>query len=239
MITVLIFLTIFSDSLTIQKGDEHFRNQDYSGAISQYQNHLNSSPNDAEAYWRITRAYICIGDVSKRAEREQYYRKALENSIAAVRMDSLNTNVQCWYAVSMGYIALFEGSRKKVELCNKIKHALDLSIFLDPRNDVAYSIYGSFYRALGKVSWFERQLANLLLGGLPDGGFEEGEKMLQQAIGLAPAIIRHRYELGSLYFDWGKEKMGKEVFRSALTLPITLTSDWRRMEVMKQKIAGQ
>jgi tetratricopeptide (TPR) repeat protein len=235
--TFLILFTVNpSDTITLQKGDTCFSTQDYPGAITIYQQYLNGTQRDAQAYWRIARANICIGDVSSKKEKESYYRKALLYSIHSVELDSMDSNVQCWYAVSMGYIALFEGSRKKVELCNKIKNALELSISIDPHNDVAFSIYGSFYRALGNVNWFERSLANLLLGGLPEGGFKESEKMLLKAIELAPNLLRHRYELGLLYFDWGKEKMGIEVFQSALTLPITLASDRRRMENMKKKL---
>ena len=232
----LLFFPTSPDTITLQKGDACFIAQDYSGAITVYQQYLNGTRNDAQAYWRIARANICIGDVSRKDEKESCYRRALFFSNHAVELDSMDSNVQCWYAVSMGYIALFEGSKKKVELCNRIQNALERSITLDPHNDVAFSIYGSFYHVLGNVNWFERSLANLLLGGLPEGGFEESEKMFLKAIEIAPNLLRHRYELGLLYFDWGKEKKGNEVFQSALTLPITLASDIRRIEKMKQKL---
>ena len=100
----------------------------------------------------------------------------------------------------------------------------------------AFSVYGTFYRALGNVGWLERNLANLLLGGLPEGGYAEAETMLLKAIELKPNILRHRYELGLLYFDWGKENKGREIFRAALLLPVTLASDHTRIKIMKQKL---
>jgi len=236
MIFTIIPLLFLVDYSPLTKGDEFYRAQDYTAAMELYHSYIKAYPNDVEAYWRMARASICAGDICEKNKQEQYYRNALEASSTAVRLDSTHSNAQCWYAVSMGYIALFEGSRKKVELCNSIQKALTISITVDPRNDVAYSIYGSFYRALGNISWMERQLAYLLLGGLPKGGYEDAEQMLLKAIELAPNILRHRYELGLLYFDWGKEEKGKEVFRSALLLPQTLASDKHRIEDMKQKL---
>ncbi|MFA5834319.1 MAG: hypothetical protein WDA22_12660 [Bacteroidota bacterium] len=220
----------------LNKGDELFRAQDYISAMVVYSAHAKAYPNDVEAYWRLARAAICAGDVTPIDEQGKYYRKALDASTEAVRLDSLHSDTQCWYAVSMGYIALTEGSKKKVELCHSIQKALTISITVNPRNDVAYSVYGTFYRALGNIGWVEQQLATLLLGGLPKGGYADAEQMLLKAIELAPNILRHRYELGLLYFDWGKEEKGKEVFRSALLLPQTLASDKHRIEDMKQKL---
>lgn len=232
IVTVLLFFTSL-----LQRGDDLFVHQEYQSAISIYQDYLKSNPEEAEALWRISRAYISIGDVSKRDEREHFYRQAELFASRAVKSDSLSSESHTWRAVSLGYIALFEGSRTKVKLCNEIKNELDIAIQLNPKNDIAFSIYGTFYRALGKVNWFERSLANLLLGGLPDGGFTEAEKSLKISIGLAPNIIRHRFELGMVYLDMERKEDAKKVFLEALKLPVLLASDKKRIEQMKKHIA--
>ena len=224
-------------SVYLDRGDDLFIKQDYQSAISMYQEHLKSNPEDVEALWRIARADISIGDVTKREERESYYRTAEIFATRAVRSDSLNSAAHTWRAVSLGYIAIYEGSRTKVKLCNEIKHELDLAIQLDPKNDVAYSIYGTFYRTLGKVNWFERALANTLLGGLPEGGFVEAEQSLKKAIAIAPNIIRHRFELGMVYLDMEKPNEAKKIFSEAITLPILLASDKDRIARMKRRLA--
>lgn len=236
---VLFFTLIFlsgSISALLQRGDDHFINQEYQSAIVSYEDHLKKNPSDAEALWRISRALISIGDVAPREEREQHYRNAEVYAARAVEADSMNSDAHTWKAVSLGYIALYEGSRTKVKLCNIIQHELNTAIRLNPSNDIAYSIYGTFYRALGKVSWFERSLANMLLGGLPDGGFPEAVNSLKKAIELAPTIIRHRYELGMVYLDMEQTEEAKKVFLEALKLPPLLASDRRRIERMKHRL---
>lgn len=86
------------------------------------------------------------------------------------------------------------------------------------------------------MNWFERALANTLLGGLPDGGFEEAVQSLQKAIALAPTIIRHRFELGMVYLEMEKPSEAKKVFSEAITLPVILASDNDRIERMKRRL---
>jgi len=223
-------------SVSVKNGDEAFLRQEYDDAISIYESALSSSEDKAELLWRIARCYVSIGDVAKREEREQYYRKAEMYAARSVKEDSLNSDAHCWYAVATGYVAIYEGVRAKVQAANKIKSELDIAIQLNPKNDVAYSILGTFYRTLGKVGWIEKQLADLLLGGLPSGGFAEAEQALKKAVELAPDIIRHRFELGMLYLDMERPDDAKGVFQSAVSLPPILASDKKRIERMKKEI---
>ncbi|MDD8018191.1 MAG: hypothetical protein PHP42_07445 [Bacteroidota bacterium] len=221
---------------SLQQGDDLFVKQEYQSAIASYETYLQTYPNDAGAEWRISRALISLGDVMKKDEREPYYRKAQTYSASAVQSDSLNSDAHTWYAISVGYVSMYEGTRSKVKMANVVKHELDYAIQLNPQNDVAYSVLGTFYRALGNISWFEKQLANLLLGGIPDGGFEDGERVLKKAIAIAPTIIRHRFELGVLYLDWGKKEEAKKIFLETVHYHPNLASDSHRIEFMKKKI---
>ncbi|MFA6440559.1 MAG: hypothetical protein WCX28_14730 [Bacteriovoracaceae bacterium] len=234
-ILALLIFTI-TDSSALRKGDECFRAQDYAGAMTAYTSYAKTQEHNAGVYWRIARTAICSGDISDPDTQEVLYRKALEAATHSVRLDSLSSNAQCWYAISLGYIALFEGSKTKVEYCRQIQSSLDAAIRLDPCNDVAYSVYGTFYRMLGNVNWIERQLADLLLGGLPKGGFAEAEVMLKKAIALAPNVLRHRFELGMLYYETERIQKGEELFRLSLLIPPTLASDKERITTMKQML---
>ncbi|MHB1050884.1 MAG: tetratricopeptide repeat protein [Bacteroidota bacterium] len=238
MISLILYLSLINSPSVIKTGDDAFVRQEYIEAISIYESGLNSSQDKSELLWRIARCYISLGDVTKREEREPMYRKAEMYATQAVEADSLNADAHCWRAVSLGYIAIYEGVRAKVAAANEIKRELDIALRLDPDNDVAHSILGTFYRTLGNVGWIEKQLADILLGGLPSGGFLEAEQSLKKAIELAPTIIRHRFELGLLYLDMERPDDAKKVFTEALKYPPLLASDNRRIERMKKTIAG-
>lgn len=229
---------ILLGSDAIKNGDDEFVRFNYEAATSLYESILKASPNNPEVLWRLSRVYICMGDIQESQEqREAMYRKAVEYARLCVAADENNANGHAWLGASLGSVAMFEGSRSKVKLCNEIKSALDRAIVLDPNNDIAYTILGSFYRALGNISWLERQLASVFIGTLPPGGRPEAEKALKKAIAIAPSVLRHHYELGMVYYDDGKKDEAKKTFEYALTLPITLTSDYHRIGRIKKKLA--
>jgi tetratricopeptide (TPR) repeat protein len=124
---------------------------------------------------------------------------------------------------------MFEGGKSKVVLCYAIKSELTAAINLNPNDDIAYSILGSFYMALGNVSWVERQLAAIFLGSLPDGGYEDSETALKKAIALAPMTIRHHFELGRLYMLQDRRGEALKEFLKVASLPLKLASDQRTL----------
>ena len=221
----------------VESGDAAFMRLDYPAAILVYDSLQTIMPNNAETLWRLARVHVCLGDITPRDQREPLYRKAEAYARHAIQVDSVNGFGYTWLAAALGNIAMYEGSKTKIKLSYEIKEKLDRAIALNQGDDIAYSILGSFYRALGNISWIEKQLANIFLGSLPDGGYEEAEASLKEAIRLAPNVIRHRHELGMLYFDMNREEGALQEFREAVHLPLTLASDRRRIERMKERLA--
>jgi tetratricopeptide (TPR) repeat protein len=195
-----------------------------------------SFPDSAAVLWRLARVYVCIGDVEEEHRKEEQYRKAESMARACIRVDSTRSDGHAWLAVALGSIAMRAGGKEKVQLCTEIKLHLDSAIALDSSNDVAYSILGTFYMALGNVSWIERQLAAVFLGRLPDGGYEEAERSLTHAVSLAPRVIRHRYELATLYRITGRTQRALEEYRRTVALPPILASDPRTLEEARKWI---
>ncbi len=211
-------------------GDGEFARLEYDRAEETYDSALASASDSAQVLWRLSRLYVCKGDMAERERKEETYRKAAAYAERCIRADSTIAQGHTWKAAALGNIAMFEGSKGRVRLCNEIKRELDCAIALDSLDDVAYSILGSFYLALGKVGWFERQIATVFLGSLPDGGFDEAESALRRAIAIAPGIVRHRFELGLVFEEEGKKQEAIDAFRAASELPTTVASDPRTKE---------
>jgi tetratricopeptide (TPR) repeat protein len=206
-------------------GDREFVAREYVSAIAAYRAHLETHGDTAGVFWRLARVEVCMGDVTEDAESEAHYRKAELLARDAVRLDSVNADAHTWLAVALGSIAVFEGSKSKVRMAHEIKNHLDRAISLNPGDDVAYSVLGSFYAALGNISWLERQLAKLFIGRLPDGGYEEAEVAFRRAIALAPTVIRHHFALGLLFKDQDRDVEARVEFDVALSLPVVLARD--------------
>ncbi len=211
-------------------GDAEFASLEYTRASALYDSAMTLSPDSARFLWRLARVGVCMADMAPREQKEEIYRNAASYAERCIRADSLIAQGHTWKAAALGNIAMFEGSKAKVRLCNEIKGELDRAIALDSLDDVAYSILGSFYLALGKVGWIERQLATVFLGSLPEGGFEEAETAIRKAIAIAPGIVRHRFELGLILKEEGRRQEAIEAFRAASLLPTTVASDPRTKE---------
>jgi len=237
LLAFISFLTPSEFMSSMDAGDREFTSLHYPSAVSIYDSLLASAPDNADILWRLARVHVCLGDITPRDQREPLYRKAEAYARRAIQANSVNGFGYTWLAAALGNIAMYEGSKTKVKLSHEIKEKLDRAIALNRGDDIAYSILGSFYRALGNISWIEKQLANIFLGSLPDGGYEEAESSLKEAIRLAPNVIRHRHELGMLYFDMDREEDALQEFREAVHLPLTLASDRRRIERMKERLA--
>ena len=217
---------------SIAAGDAAVTALRYPEARHCYEASLASAPQDPAVLWRLARLSNVEAGLATGERKRALYEDGERWARACVTNDSTVAEGYTWLAVSLGNLAMFEGSKAKVRMCSEIKHALDRALILKPDDDIAYTILGSFYRALGNVSWIERQLAGVFLGRLPEGGYPEAEAALKRAIALAPGTLRHRQELGMVYIDWGKEDLARTVLRESLQLPNVLASD----EADKQKI---
>jgi tetratricopeptide (TPR) repeat protein len=222
-------LLLFPISLpsSLDRGDQEFARINYSLATAIYDSALNSSADSADALWRLARVWVCKADVSPQDQKLDLYRQAEAFARRCIRADSTKSEGHTWRAAALGNIAIFVGGKTKVRLCHDIKKELDCSISLNPTDDIAYSILGSFYMALGNVTWIERQLAAVFLGSLPGGGYVESETALRKAIALAPFVMRHHFELGDLYMQQDRNREALEEFRLVVMLPLGVASDER------------
>jgi tetratricopeptide (TPR) repeat protein len=222
-----MWVTLFS--LNIASGDVFFEELDYVSAVRAYEQVLQTDPDNVEALWKLARAHICLGDIVGDSESEAHYRKSEKYARRCIELNERHADAHVWLAAALGSIAMFEGSKTKVKLVREIRKEIDRALVLNPNHDAAYSLLGSVHRAIGNVTWIERSLANMFLGGLPKGGFEEGEAAFKKAIELRPDAMRHQFELGMLYWEWGKKEEAIHWLISAKQQRIGMASDRRRL----------
>jgi len=210
---------------------------DYVSATELLEQALENAPGDPAVHWKLARVHVLVAEVLAGEEQSRHLRTAEWQAQQAIALDSLCAPGYTWLAASLGYRALQAGSAEQVTLSGEILRATDRAIQLDSTDDIAYAIRGSTYRALGNVGWFQRSIASLLFGDVPDGGFAEAEVSLRMAVRLAPEIMRHRYELAILLLDMGREQEGRQMLVSASELPVKTASDVPRLETIRELLA--
>lgn len=238
LISLLLFSLLVDDSPSkLMAGDDAFFRMEYPAAVVFYTVALDQHPNDPEALWRLARAYVCMGEVIEGDQCAELCRKAESFALRCIQEDSTKAEGHTWRAAALGYIALDAGMGQQVRLSRELLREVNLAITLNPNDDAAYSIKGSFYRAMGNVSWFQRQLAAIFVGNVPRGGFEEAEATLKKAIELAPEVMRHHYELGILYIDMDREDEARKALEHAATLPVTVAIDRPRLKKIQELLS--
>lgn len=221
--------------ISLEKCDRLFDSQQYDAARRILEGMLKQAPNDAEILWRLSNHAINDGDAATdEARQERYFKKAVSYAERAVKADDQNAFAHAFLAASYGSYAMYAGGEEKVKLANRIRDELDIALKLDPDNQVAHTIYGTWHREVADVSWIERKLANLFLGSMPDGSIEESITHLKKAVQVAPTVLRHRYELGLTYAAADRDREAAESFRAALKCPDGWRIDPRRRERMRE-----
>jgi tetratricopeptide (TPR) repeat protein len=222
----------------VRAGDEAFTRIKYPDAIARYLEALASRPGDPAVLWRLARACVCRAEVTEGEEHGRLLAEAERYARGCISADSMQAEGHTWLAGALGYIALEEKTEKKLDLSRELQIEAERAVALNPEDDAAYSILGSFYRALGNVGWVERTLASFFVGSIPRGGYAEADSALTKAIRLAPGIMRHHYEIGILYLDMGRKEEARRALETAASLPVKTAIDRPRLAKIRELLSG-
>ena len=212
---------------------------DYGEAEEALHRALDLSPSDPTICWKLARVHVLMAEETGGEEHLPHLRSAEEYARQSIDLDPERSEGYTWLAATLGYRALLSSTGEQLDLLHELLNATDRAILLNPADDIAHSIRGSTFRALGRVGWLERSIARLFYGALPEGGFEEAESSLREAVRLAPEIMRHRYELAVLFLDMGREEEARQMLTEAATLPVRIASDVPRLEIIRELLSEE
>ncbi|NTW69132.1 MAG: hypothetical protein HGB23_04710 [Chlorobiaceae bacterium] len=220
----------------LELADKAFWNMNYPVADSIYTIEVRRNPGNADLYWKLSRLNVSIGesvDRTKKDERLRYYRKAVEYAKTCITLDSTIAKGHSWYAASLGIMADKTGSNEKLNRAKEVKRALDSALRLNPNDETALSILGSYYREAAKISWFKRVVGNAFIGEMPTGNYDLAKKAFRKAISIDSRIIRNYHELALIELDQNNRDEALKLMKTALNKPVIMPSDRRRLDEMR------
>lgn len=246
--TILFFLTQPSGGVAVpplpantrlDSADKAFATLHYEVADSLYNALVVTLPGSSDLYWKLARLNISIAesiDPKEKALRLPYYTKAVEYAQKSVQLDESNASAHTWYAAALALKADKTGAKEKVKRAAEIKKELDRALELNPKDDVAWSMLGSYHFQISQMGWFNRFLGKTFIGDMPKGNLETAEKEFRTAISLNPKVIRHHHELALLCLADNRKEEALEILRTAETKPVLMKSDTRRLEEIRKLI---
>ncbi|NTW53366.1 MAG: hypothetical protein HGB15_01085 [Chlorobaculum sp.] len=229
-----------NENAALDTADQAFKSLHYEEADSLYNTMLQCGKETADLYWKLARLNIGIAESfepNETAKRMPYYAKAVEYAQKSVQLDGNSASAHTWLAAALALKADKIGSKEKVRRAAEIKKELDRALELNPHDDVAWSMLGSYNYQVSKIGWFSRMVGNTFIGGMPEGNRLEAEKDFKKAISLNPRVIRHYHELGLIYLEESRKQEALNILRIAETKPVLMKSDVRRLKEIRQLIA--
>ena len=220
----------------VEVADEALWHMNYPKADSLYCLELRNNPGNADLNWKMARLQVSLGEAvppGNKDARMQHYHKAAEYARTCITLDSLNSNGHTWLAASLGLMADKTGTKEKLKRAKEVKHELDTALRLNPNDETALSILGSYYREAAKIGWFKRMIGNAFLGEVPKGDYTLSEKAFRKAISIDSRIIRNYHELALICIDSGNKEEAITLMKTALEKPILFETDKIRIEQMR------
>ena len=197
--------------------EQTFENQK---ALQSYQAALLLEPNNYEALWRVSRAYVDIGehlpattDLEKTLQL-QTYEKALEFANKAIAANANGAMGYTRRAIANGRIALFKGVWESLDLVKQTKADCEKAIALDLKEPAAYYVLG---RTNMKVAEKPKIVRWPL--GLGWANLDDAIKNYEKAIAYRPDFIMYRLDCARAYVEQDEYGKARAHLTTIATLP--------------------
>jgi tetratricopeptide (TPR) repeat protein len=233
----------------LKAGDCSFTKFDDAGALVEYEKAARLDPANFEAVWKAGLTAmnvgdrICKDDKDSQSRKSPYYRTSLAYAQSALKLNPLDSRGHFLFAAALARQVSAFGRRDQIAAAYKIKEEIDLSLELDPKNDLAWHALAYWHRTLAEMGGTTRFLGGVLFGKIPKGTFEDAVRGFQKAIALNPGYCDHHLQLAQTYLDLKKRDLAAREFLIALSCP-DLTSqcphfkEWARHELDKLIASG-
>jgi tetratricopeptide (TPR) repeat protein len=207
-------------SVLIAEGDLFYAKMQANEALKYYLPAEKLDPNNARLLVHISREYRqLMSEATDQAEKVRLGGVAVDYAKRAATLAPKDAEAQLAVAISYGELQPFEENRQRFDAVNIIKGAIDKTIGLDPRNDLAWHVLGRWYKGLAEVDSFRRALAQAAFGGLPTATFEEAATCFEKAIQLNPNRPISYIELGTVYAQMGRKDEARRLITKGLDMP--------------------
>jgi FimV-like protein len=189
-------------------------------ALEKYNEALALSPNDYDILWRLSRAYVDIGehlpnktDTEKQKQLE-WYEKSLDFAKKAIVSNPKGAMGYTREAIANGRIALFRGIWESLDLVKKTKADCEKAIALDSTEATAYYVLG---RTNAKVCEKPKFIRWPL--GIGWANMDDAVKNYEKSIELRPNFIMYRLDCARAYIEMDEYAKAREHLTKIASLP--------------------
>lgn len=240
---MLILFTISTFSQTLQElldqGDNFYKQFNNNEALETYKQADKLYPANWEVLWRMSRAYVDIGEHMPNSTGEQedeqieVYKTALAWADSCVKLEPEKSLSYLRRAIANGRIALFKGIFTVAGVVNQVRDDLYMALSLNNGGDDIQAISNYVLaRTHGKVSakWSVARAAI----GLGWADLDSAWIYYDKALALDDNMMMIYVDHAKLLFEEDEYEQAKEQLEKALKCPIRDEDDNKRIEEAKE-----
>lgn len=223
----------------IKEGDSYYEKFDNEKALEFYKKAEKLDPNNYEILWKISRAYVDIGEHMPANTSEQkdaqlsVYKKALEYAEKSIKAAPDKSVTYLRRAIANGRIALFKGVFSVAGVVNSVKSDLEKAIQLNNGgNDIQAVAHYVFARTHAKTSEKWKPARSVLGLGWADN--EIALKEYKKAIELKPNYVMFYVDYAISLIREKDYKTARLMLQKAIDSPIEDEDDNVRKEEAKK-----
>src|SRR5271166_631043 len=210
----------------IAKGDAFYAKLEAAEALKFYLPAEKLEPNNVRLLVRISREYRhLMSDATQPEEKLSLGSIAVNYAKRAAALQPDDPEAQLAVAISYGKLEPLQGNREKFEASRIVKVAADNVIKLDPSSDLGWHVLGRWHAAIANINAFQRAMAQVAYGKLPESTYENAARCFQKAIELNPNRPMHYIELGRVYARMGRTADAKIFITKGLAMRDTEKDD--------------
>ena len=194
-------------------------------------------PAAAAVLWRLAVTYVDLGETAGDEDRtERLYRDGLTTAERAVDADASSSMAHLAAAIAAGRVALVAGTREGVRRSRAVKRYAEAALARDSTLAGAHHVLGRWHYEVADLGFFERAVAKVVYGGLPDASFEQAAYHFRQALRYEDAVLHH-LELGRTYLALDRPDAARDQLERALAMEPTDPDDPRRQRRARQLLS--
>lgn len=167
---------------TFDQADKLFDEANYPELLELLKKQQNWEENE-QILWRVARCEFQIAKSiqDKKTEHEQLVNTAYEHVKKSLELDDKNGLAHKWAAILLDAVSTLKGTKERVLQVLNVRNHMEKAVEYAPTDPTSYYLLGEWHFSCYQVSWWERKLANIAFGKLPDADMEVALKMFEKA----------------------------------------------------------
>lgn len=197
---------------------------------------LAQAPEDGEVLVHMARAHVDLGDASEGEVQARHYEEAADFAHRSAERAPDYARAHLWVAIAVGKWASTKRGPSRLSYAREIRREAERALEIDPNEARALHLLARWHYAVATMSWWERAAA-AAFGGLPPASLDEAARLLERAIAVEPASIRHRLLLVRVELAAGRTAAARRELGVLLDLPPSDANDVDRKEEARALLA--